>query len=92
MLHTPGGGLNSLGHSPYSAAVMYALPLVAAFAAVSSLATPLAKRAVAYYDPNAGGGSELDLAAPPLGEPLNVSIVAYSPFLDSQRTMLLCRS
>lgn len=58
-------------------ATMYALALVAAVAVVSSTATPLVKRAVAYYDPNAGGGSEIDLAAPPLGEPLNVSLVAY---------------
>jgi len=33
---------------------------------------------VAYFAPNQGGGSELDDAAPPLGEPLNVIISGLS--------------
>ncbi|KZT18505.1 hypothetical protein NEOLEDRAFT_1184215 [Neolentinus lepideus HHB14362 ss-1] len=43
-----------------------------------ALATPLAKRAVAYYAPSAGGGSELDDAGSGGGEPLNVIISGLS--------------
>ncbi|KZT18150.1 hypothetical protein NEOLEDRAFT_1143771 [Neolentinus lepideus HHB14362 ss-1] len=43
-----------------------------------AFATPLAKRAVAYYAPTAGGGSELDNAGSGGGEPLNVIISGLS--------------
>ncbi|PPQ65019.1 hypothetical protein CVT26_015728 [Gymnopilus dilepis] len=39
---------------------------------------PLEKRAVAFFNPAAGGGSMLDSAAPPLGEPLNVIVSGLS--------------
>ncbi|TFK53859.1 hypothetical protein OE88DRAFT_1710972 [Heliocybe sulcata] len=41
-------------------------------------ATPLQKRAAAYYAPSAGGGSELDNAGDGYGEPLNVIISGLS--------------
>jgi hypothetical protein len=37
------------------------------------LATPMAKRATAFFNPSAGGGSMLDNAGGGLGEPMNVS-------------------
>jgi hypothetical protein len=46
--------------------------LVALVIAQVAVSTPLEKRAAAYYSPSAGGGSQLDLAAAPLGEPMNV--------------------
>ncbi|KZT67755.1 hypothetical protein DAEQUDRAFT_712981 [Daedalea quercina L-15889] len=51
-----------------------------AFLAVATYvsAGPLAKRAVAYYDPNDNGGSMLTNAGNGLGEPLNVIISGLS--------------
>ncbi|KAF7980781.1 hypothetical protein HWV62_36843 [Athelia sp. TMB] len=43
-----------------------------------SLASTVRKRAVAYYDPSANGGSMLDNAGGGLGEPLNVIISGLS--------------
>ncbi|KAF7976859.1 hypothetical protein HWV62_5576 [Athelia sp. TMB] len=43
-----------------------------------SLASTVQKRAVAYYDPSANGGSMLDNAGGGLGEPLNVIISGLS--------------
>lgn len=53
---------------------MYSLLLLTTIAVhVWVLATPTAKRtAEAFFPPIDGGGSELDVAASPLGEPLNV--------------------
>lgn len=53
---------------------------VALFALASVVASSPAKRAVAYYAPAAGGGSQLDVAAAPLGEPLNVSVEVFVTF------------
>lgn len=50
--------------------------LVALFLAQVAVSTPLEKRAVAYYAPSANGGSQLDLAAAPLGEPMNVRVLS----------------
>lgn len=36
------------------------------------------KRAVSFFDPNAGGGSMLDSVGGDLGEPLNVSLNSQS--------------
>lgn len=40
----------------------------------AALALTLEKRAAAYFDPNANGGSMLNNANDGFGEPLNVSI------------------
>lgn len=40
------------------------------------------KRAVAFFPPVDGGGSQLDSAAPPLGEPLNVRIPHLSSLFE----------
>jgi len=42
------------------------------------LATPMAKRATAFFNPSAGGGSMLDNAGGGLGEPMNVIISGLS--------------
>ncbi|KZV73142.1 hypothetical protein PENSPDRAFT_733127 [Peniophora sp. CONT] len=55
------------------AAVFVALLSTSAFA----VTTPV-KRAVAYYNPADNGGSMLDVAAAPLGEPLNVIVSGLS--------------
>lgn len=57
--------------------MLFTIALLAAQAAVG-LASPYRRDGVAYYAPNANGGSELDLAAAPLGEPLNVIISGLS--------------
>jgi len=62
---------------------MFILPVVsAAFFAAPAFAGVIAngmqKRAVAYYDPTANGGSMLDNAGDGLGEPLNVIISGLS--------------
>lgn len=54
-------------------AVLAALLTTSAYAA----STPI-KRAVAYYNPADNGGSMLDVAAAPLGEPLNVIVSGLS--------------
>ena len=55
-------------------ATFFALTSLALSLAQVASATPLEKRAVAYYDPNANGGSMLDSVGGGLGEPLNVRI------------------
>lgn len=59
---------------------MYALGLITVLVAQASLslAGPLCKRAVDYYNVTAGGGSMLDNAGDGLGEPLNVIISGLS--------------
>lgn len=49
-----------------------------------------AKRAVAFFSPNANGGSELDNVGGGLGEPLNVSTRAV--FFFSPSASPKCRS
>jgi len=41
-------------------------------------ATPLEKRVTDFFSPAAGGGSELDIVSPGLGEPMNVIISGLS--------------
>ncbi|EJU02566.1 hypothetical protein DACRYDRAFT_94372 [Dacryopinax primogenitus] len=46
--------------------------LTLALALIGGILAAPAKRTVAYYNPNNGGGSEVDIVSPGLGEPLNV--------------------
>lgn len=55
------------------ASVLLAQALLAL--SVPSQTPTLVERAVAYYDPNANGGSMLDDAGSGGGEPLNVSLI-----------------
>lgn len=55
------------------ASVLLAQTLLAL--SVPSQTPTLVERAVAYYDPNANGGSMLDDAGSGGGEPLNVSLI-----------------
>ena len=48
----------------------------------------LQKRAVAYFDPLAGGGSMLDSTGNGLGEPLNVRLGSSVLFLSSTSSIL----
>ena len=47
--------------------------LVGLLAIQTVQASPLTKRASAFFPPTQGGGSELDIVSPGLGEPLNVN-------------------
>ena len=51
--------------------------VLAALFATVCVASPT-KRAAAYYNPADNGGSMLDVAAAPLGEPLNVIVSGLS--------------
>ncbi|KAJ7238180.1 hypothetical protein C8J57DRAFT_1374048 [Mycena rebaudengoi] len=62
---------------------MFIHPIFVFGLATLTSAVPHSKRAVAFFDPNANGGSMLDDASggsssPPLGEPLNVIISGLS--------------
>jgi hypothetical protein len=57
-----------------------AITILALASVVASVPAQSEKRAVAYYAPSAGGGSQLDVAAAPLGEPLNVRMDVFITF------------
>ncbi|KZO96324.1 hypothetical protein CALVIDRAFT_113071 [Calocera viscosa TUFC12733] len=64
--------------------------LALALTAVGAALAAPTKRAVAYYNPNNGGGSEVDIVSAGLGEPLNVIIsgLSDSSIIGSQSNFL----